>query len=157
MKIATSLAALLIMSLAGPVMAKETLVLMADQTQLLDLPGTPATVVIGNPSFADVTIQGKEVFLHGKAFGTTNIIIMDAAGTRMADFEVTVMKNGSFDVAMWKPLGRYSYVCAPDCETTFHVGDNTSAFDNWTSEAKVKLNLATGKTSSEAAPPPPAQ
>ncbi len=155
MKIATSLAAFLTFAMPVAGQAAETLTLLTDQTQLLALSGTPATVVVGNPSIADVTIQGNEVFLHGKAFGTTNIIIMDAAGTRLADFEVTVMKNGSHDVAMWKGGGRYSYVCAPDCEVTFHVGDHPPTFDNWTSQSKAKLNLATGKTSSEAEPPPP--
>ncbi len=157
MKIATSLAAFLTFAMPVAGQAAETLTLLTDQTQLLALSGTPATVVVGNPSIADVTIQGNEVFLHGKAFGTTNIIIMDAAGTRMADFEVTVMKGGSHDVAVYKAGSRYSYVCAPDCEATFHVGDNAGIFGLVTEQVKQKINLATGKTASEAEPAPSPQ
>ena len=157
MKIATILAALLILALAAPGNAAEPLILKTDQTQLLALSGTPATVVVGNPSIADVTIQGNEVFLHGRAFGTTNIIIMDAAGARLSDFEVTVMKDGSHDVAVYKAGSRFSYVCAPDCEATFHVGDNGPFFGMVTEEAKQKVNLATGKTASEAEQPPATQ
>lgn len=157
MKIATSLAAFLTLAMTVPGQAAESLTLLTDQTQLLALSGTPATVVVGNPSIADVTIQGNEVFLHGRAFGTTNIIIMDAAGTRLSDFEVTVMKGGSNDVAMYKAGSRFSYVCAPDCEATFQVGDNAGIFGLVTEQAKQKINLATGKTASEAEQPAPTQ
>lgn len=158
MKIHKSLAAVfLTFSLADISFAAEPLTLLTDRTQLLALSGNPATVVVGNPSIADVTIQGQQVFLHGRAFGTTNIIIMDAAGAILSDFEVTVMKGGSNDVAVWKAGSRYSYVCAPDCEATFHVGDNPGNFGTVTDQAKQKVNLATGKTASEVEQPAPAQ
>ena len=161
MKIAASLAALLTLVSTLPGEAAEQLILLTDRTQLLALSGTPATVVVGNPSIADVTIQGNEVFLHGRAFGTTNIIIMDAAGTRLSDVEVTVMKGGSNDVTVYKAGNRFSYVCAPGCEATFHVGDDAAFFSQVTGQAKQKVNLATGNTAVEAeqapppAPPPP--
>ena len=144
MKIATSLAAFLTFAMPVAGQAAETLTLLTDQTQLLALSGTPATVVVGNPSIADVTIQGNEVFLHGKAFGTTNIIIMDAAGTRMADFEVTVMKGGSHDVAVYKAGSRYSYVCAPDCEATFHVGDTIRVHQTIKEGDKSRIQIFEG-------------
>ena len=161
MKTAASLAAFLTLVSTLPGEAAEQLILLTDRTQLLALSGTPATVVVGNPSIADVTIQGNEVFLHGRAFGTTNIIIMDAAGTRLSDVEVTVMKGGSNDVTVYKAGNRFSYVCAPGCEATFHVGDDQAFFSQVTGQAKQKVNLATGNTAVEAeqapppAPPPP--
>jgi hypothetical protein len=145
------------LSPAGQAFAGEPLVLLTDQTQLLAVPRTPGTVVVGNPSIADVTIQGQQVFLHGRAFGTTNIMILDETGAEIADFEVTVQLGGSNNVALYKAGARYSYVCAPDCEATFQVGDAAALFNQVTDQAKQKTNLATGKTSKEASDAPKEQ
>ena len=130
--------------------AAEPLVLLTDQTQLLTLPRPAGTIVVGNPTFADVTVQGEQVFLHGRGFGTTNIIIMDEAGVKMADFEVTVAMGGSRNLALYKAGMRFSYVCAPGCEVTLQAGDP----NGWLSKEvaasfQVKTNLATGKTAEE--------
>ena len=131
--------------------AAEPLVLLTDQTQLLKLPRPPGTIVVGNPTFADVTVQGQLVFLHGRAFGTTNITIMDEAGAQMADFEVTVQMGGSNNLALYKSASRFSYVCAPNCEGTLQVGDNTTFFSVVSGEASTKTGLATGKTAEDTA------
>jgi hypothetical protein len=130
--------------------AAEPLVLLTDQTQLLTLPRPPGTIVVGNPTFADVTVQGQLVFLHGRAFGTTNIIIMDEAGAQMVDYEVTVQMGGSNNLAMYKAGQRYSYVCAPNCEGTLQVGDVTAFAGLLAGEIAIKTNLATGKTAQDA-------
>lgn len=135
--------------------AAEPLVLLTDQTQLLKLPRPAGIIVVGNPAFADVTVQGQLVFLHGRAFGTTNIIIMDEAGAEMENFEVTVQMGGSNNLALYKGgiTGgvRYSYVCAPNCEVTLQVGDPTDYMVKQNiAEIIAKSNLATGKTSEEA-------
>ncbi len=130
--------------------AAEPLVLLTDQTQLLSLPRPAGTIVVGNPTFADVTVQGQLIFLHGRAFGTTNIIIMDETGAKMADFEVTVQMGGSNNLAMYKAGQRFSYVCAPNCEGTLQVGDATAFMDQFAGQIAIKTNLATGKTAQEA-------
>jgi hypothetical protein len=131
--------------------AAEPLVLLTDQTQLLTLPRPAGTIVVGNPTFADVTVQGQLVFLHGRGFGTTNIIIMDEAGAQMADFEVTVQMGGSNNLAMYKAGQRFSYVCAPNCEGTLQVGDPVGWLGKEIAAAiMTKTNLATGKTAQEA-------
>ncbi|MGQ0484329.1 MAG: pilus assembly protein N-terminal domain-containing protein [Hyphomicrobiales bacterium] len=130
--------------------AAEPLVLLTDQTQILTLPRPAGTIVVGNPTFADVTVQGKRVFLHGRAFGTTNIIIMDESGSHMADYEVTVMMGGSKNLALYKGGSRYSYVCAPSCEATLQVGDPTDWLaQEIASGITTKTNLATGKAAVE--------
>jgi putative type II/III system pilus formation protein len=134
--------------------AAEPLVLLTDQTQILKLPRPPGTIVVGNPTFADVTVQDQLVYLHGRAFGTTNIIILDEAGDRMGDYEVTVQMGGSNNLALYKggPAGanRYSYVCAPNCEATLQVGDPSNFISEIAKEVMMKTSLATGKTAVEA-------
>jgi hypothetical protein len=129
--------------------AAEKLVIKADQSQVITLPATPGAVVVGNPSLADVTVAGNQLFVHGRLFGTTNVIVLDNDGNQSASFEVTVMRGGSDNLVVYKSASAFSYVCSPDCEMTFHVGDNISRFAGVTEEAKVKIQLATGNTGND--------
>jgi hypothetical protein len=133
--------------------AAEPLVLLTDQTQLLKLPRPAGTIVVGNPTFADVTVQGQLVFLHGRGFGTTNIIIMDEDGAEMENFEVTVQMGGSNNLALFKggsaPAYRFSFVCAPNCERTLQVGDENQYFGIVSGHINGKTALATGKTAED--------
>jgi hypothetical protein len=142
--IAAGIAASLSFAAAGAY-AVEQLVVKADQTQIITLPANPGMVVVGNPSMADATVAGNQVFVHGKLFGNTNIIILDVDGNQMAAFDVTVMRPAQSAMVVYKAGSAFSYVCAPDCEMTFHLGDNIGRFSGVTEEAKQKIQLATGK------------
>ena len=74
--------------------ATQELVIKTDQTQLISVSGTPGTVVIGNPSIADVTVHGNKLFVHGRAYGSTNLIILDENGNQLSALDITVMLGG---------------------------------------------------------------
>lgn len=158
-KFTTLVFGLTLATAAGGARAAEPITLFSDQSQIMTMARTPGTVVVGNPSIADVTIQGKQVFLHGKTYGTTNITILDEAGDQLALFEITVQLGGHNDVALFKAGALASYVCAPDCESSLHIGDEKDYYKNLVSQANAKIGLATGQKSGEATapPPPPAQ
>jgi hypothetical protein len=138
--------------------AAEGLVIKTDQTQLLNVSGNPGTAIIGNPSIADATVHGSKIFLHGRAFGATNIIILDQDGNQLAAFDVTVENRDSNNVALFKAGQRYSYDCAPTCQTAMQVGDEPIYTDTIIKMSQKKLDFATGKNSAEsAAAPAPAQ
>jgi Pilus formation protein N terminal region len=144
----------LLTTLAG---ASESLVIKSDQTQLLSVSGTPGAVVVGNPSIADATVHDDKIFLHGRAHGSTNLIILDQEGNQMAAFDITVQVGGTNNVAVFKAATRYSYTCAPLCEAAMQVGDDVPWTDDIIKLNGKKLDLATGKNSAESAPPPVAQ
>ena len=53
-----------------------------------------AEVIIGNPSIADVTIQGGNLLVvTGKTFGVTNIIALDAQRNVIQDQRVVVEQD----------------------------------------------------------------
>lgn len=153
MMIKTSLTAIFLCAAvvsANPAAAAEPLALLTDQTKVLAVPKTPGTIVVGNPSIADVTIQENNIFLHGRAFGVTNIILMDEAGVPMSEFEVTVTTGGSPHVAIYKGGNvRFSMVCAPFCEGELQQGDEKDWFKTLLSQTQGKVGLATGKTASD--------
>ncbi len=158
-KFATLVFGLTLAIVSGEANAAEPIILFSDQSQIITMARAPGTVVVGNPSIADVTMQGKQVFLHGKTYGTTNITILDEAGEQLAMFEVTVQLGGHNDVALFKAGTLASYVCAPDCESSLHIGDEKDYFKTLASQIGSKIGIATGQKSGEATapPPPPAQ
>ncbi len=143
---------------AGYACATEQLVLRTDQAKIIDVARSPSIVVVGNPSIADATIQGNRVFLHGRAYGTTNVIILDNDGAQLADFAVDVQQGGQNNVSLFKAGHLQTYVCATNCETMLHVGDNPNHYkDVVLNRTEEKINLATGQRTAEANEPPPAQ
>ncbi len=74
--------------LAGLVIAPnlalaEVVSVVLDQAKLMRLPDRVSTIVIGNPSIADGTLQaGGLLVVTGKGYGTTNMMILDSKAKR---------------------------------------------------------------------------
>jgi Pilus formation protein N terminal region len=119
--------------LAGTALALQTLVANAagisvgiDASAPVHLSREAASVVVGNPSIADVYIQnGKLVFLSGRSFGTTNLIALDAQGQEILNVPVTVTDARGKTVTLQRgAAGRISYACAGRCEPSVMPGDD---------------------------------
>jgi maltoporin len=134
---------------ATPTLAGEQLIVQTDKTQLISVSAEPGTVVVGNPSIADVTVNGKQIFVHGRSFGDTNLMILDAAGNQIANFDITVMHNNTNAIALYKAGVRTSYTCAPLCETTMQVGDAFDHTNTLISTNQTKAGFATSVKSSD--------
>jgi Flp pilus assembly secretin CpaC len=131
------------------------LLLQTDSSKLLTVSTNPGTVVIGNPAIADVTLNGKQIFIHGHAFGETNLMIMDTAGNQIANFDITVTDNANNTVTLYRGTARSSFSCAPSCGAVMMVGD--ANMDEVITQNGKKMMLATGKYTAEAVAPKPAQ
>ena len=69
----------------------EKIAVNVDQAKLVKLPGKVATIVVGNPMIADVTLQaGGIVVVTGKGYGATNFIALDRAGEVVVDRVIQV-------------------------------------------------------------------
>ncbi|MEQ1525007.1 MAG: hypothetical protein ABL936_27435, partial [Aestuariivirga sp.] len=95
--------------------------------------------------------------VHGRAYGSTNLIILDENGNQLSALEITVMLGGQNNLQMYKAGARYSYVCAPDCEGTLQSGDATGFFGEISKMDAKKSGAAQGKASTEQEAPPAAQ
>lgn len=136
--------------------AAQELIIKTDQTQLVSISGVPGAVVIGNPSIADATVHGNKIFIHGRAFGSTNLIILDENGNQLSALEITVQRGGENNLAIYKAGARYSYVCAPSCEATLQSGDLPDWFSDIARMDGRKSGAATGKTSADSEQAPAA-
>lgn len=166
MTIRNTLALAIALALAAPQALagnhkQQPLLLSANQTSLMTLQETPGTVVVGNPAIADVTVEGKQLLLHGRYYGTTNVMLLDKQGNLVNDFEVTVGDTSSTRVTLYRgAIQPFTYSCAGDCEFTLNQGDNRDHFQSVASEIAIISSYAKGEKASDGSgnvqQPPPA-
>jgi len=143
-------------ALVAPASAGQALVVETDHSQMIILPAIPGSTVVGNPTIADATIEGTRLFIHGRSFGTTNLLIMDMQGNQMGAFDVSVSHTTANAVALFRGPARISYNCAPFCEGEFQIGDDAGFSGMILEQTKKKIELATGtETAKSDAPPAP--
>ena len=147
------LAGLALMMNVGPVFAAQKLEVQVDKSRMLTISGVAGAIVVGNPSIADVTTNGDKVFVHGRNFGETNLLILDLQGKTIAEFDLITNHRNDPAVSVYKANGRFSYSCYPLCESDMQVGDNILYFKSLIEEAADKTEFATGSETSEAKAP----
>lgn len=113
---------------APPALATDEVLITvnANMARVLRINAPAATVIIGNPGIADVTIQDpRTLVLTGKSFGRTNMIVLDSAGEPIADTIVEVSQSKTDNVTVFMGMARTSMACAPDCQPVIMLGDDT--------------------------------
>jgi len=134
---------------AVPAAATEIAVSM-DQTSLVRLDRAAHTVVVGNPSIADASTQdGRTIFVQGKSFGVTNLIVLDAQGGEVMNARVVVQEAAGRQVTVWRGTARVTYACAPRCERTPVPGDAPEAFNDTNAQIAAKADLVHSAISGE--------
>ena len=112
---------------AGP--TDEPVAVVVDQAKIIKLPEKVATIVVGNPLIADVTLQpGGMVVVTGKGYGATNMIAMDRAGGVLADRSIQVEGPSDKLVTVYRGTQRESYSCTPVCQRRVTLGDGQDFF-----------------------------
>ncbi len=131
------------LALAAP--DPEKIAVNVDQAKLVRLPAKVATIVVGNPLIADVTLQsGGIVVVTGKGYGATNFIAMDRAGDILVDRLIQV--EGPMDqvVTVYRGVDRESYSCMPICQRRVTLGDGDTYFKATMDQAGSLSGQATG-------------
>jgi Flp pilus assembly secretin CpaC len=96
-----------------------------NMARILRINAPAATVIIGNPGVADVTIQDPQTLvLTGKSFGQTNLIVLDTLGNPVADTIVQVVQDQADVVTVYMGDARNSYACTPVCQPMVMLGDD---------------------------------
>ncbi|HEV7277226.1 MAG TPA: pilus assembly protein N-terminal domain-containing protein [Devosiaceae bacterium] len=123
---AACLLALLIAAAPVAVAAGEPITVKVNMARILRINSPAATVVIGNPGVADVTIQDPQTLvLTGKSYGQTNLIVLDDIGNPIADTLVEVVQAQADLVTVFMGDARTTLSCAPVCQPTIMLGDDT--------------------------------
>lgn len=108
-------AAILAVSGAAPAQSADVN-LGIDQSQRIGLRGSVASVIVGNPSIADVTVvDSNTLFIVGKGYGMTEIVAVDGVGRTLFQNKVTVTGGGSGSMRVWRGAQATDMVCAQSC------------------------------------------
>lgn len=119
------------------------LIVRYDQSQILRLPRPVSELIIGNPSIADVAIQGPDLLvITGKTFGVTNVIALDPDRNVIQDQRVVVQRDEQRLVNLHKGAVRQSYTCSPNCQPTLTIGDDPVYFEQITKHASAKTKFS---------------
>lgn len=121
--------ALLCAALASTTAAAEgdPISVKVNMARILRINAPAATVIIGNPGVADVTIQDPQTLvLTGKSYGQTNLIVLDNLGNPIADTLVEVIQAQADLVTVYMGNARTTLTCSPTCQPTIMLGDDPS-------------------------------
>ena len=114
---------------ACPVRADDTVVVHLDEARVIKLPDRAATVVVGNPLIADLSVQpGGLAVITGKSYGATNFLIMDKSGAVLTEHTVEVQGPTDKIVVVYRGINRATYSCTPECAARVTLADQTEFF-----------------------------
>ena len=120
-----------------------------DQAKLVKLPSRVATIVVGNPLIADVTLQnGGILVVTGKGYGATNFIAMDRTGEVLVDRQIQVEGPTEELVTVYRGVDRETYSCTPVCQRRITLGDGGDYFKATMDQAGSLSSTATGQAAS---------
>jgi hypothetical protein len=123
-----------------------------DEVHTLTFRTPVATVYVGNPSIADVTmIDARHAFVQGKGYGRTNIMALNRDNVMVFNTHVTVTGgNGGGTVTLNRGAQRVTLNCGGGrCETTPMPGDGKDSNDA-IAQLTVHQNNARGVAMAEA-------
>lgn len=131
----------------GQTLPPATVMVVVDQARVMPLPQNVATVVIGNPSIADATIQnGSLMVVTGRGYGLTNVMLLDKLGQTVAEHLVRVVGQREGTVTVFRAGARMTYSCAPRCESILVVGDSSEYFEMLSKQSEEHDKLSSGST-----------
>ncbi len=123
----SALALLLLVASTGPALA-ESLTVPIDHSTRLSIGGSAASVVVGNPQVADVTVvDSHTVFISGRGYGETDVVVLDSAGRTVYSGEVLVGSPNNGRVSVYRGAARTDMACAPGCEVSFRSATKGSS------------------------------
>ena len=99
------------------------------KTVPVELNGAASSIVIGNKNIADVAVHNEGLlFITGKSYGTTNLMVYDKAGRQIFNSDVMVTTNSSNLVTINRAGQSFTYDCAPNCRAVLSIGDSPDHF-----------------------------
>lgn len=109
-----------------------------DHSKIMQVKGTVADVILGNPSIAEVSIlHSNMIVLTGKTNGKTNLIVSSASGSTLMDTVIFVSQSHNKAVHINLAGKKQSYTCNPRCESTLTTSDSLEYFEKIQKQAVI--------------------
>lgn len=99
-----SLQAIATLALAGDALAQDVINVVWRKAQFLPINGDPTSIIIGDPSVTDISIEGPGKFLiFGRTPGETSLMVLGANGEVLIDAAVVVTPENDRHVSIISP------------------------------------------------------
>lgn len=143
--LAKTLALALVTALAAGTAAAGKLSVEANTTIPVRLNGAAASVVLGNKNIADVAVHDEHlIFVTGKTYGTTNLLVFNKAGQQIYAAELAVSSKTANQVTVNRSGQNFTYNCAPNCRDVLAPGDEDTYFEKVSKQQQELQRLTEG-------------
>lgn len=133
------------LTVLAPAAAADPFKVKVDQTVTLKLASAANSVVVGNATVADVSVHdARTLLVTGKAFGSTNITVLDRAGNKIYENQLVVGGEDDTGLTIVRGSDTYSYSCVDKCRGTPMVGDEPRHFQEVMNTIAAKQQTAKG-------------
>ena len=87
-----------------------------DRVQRIQLRGAASSVIVANPDVADVTVvDASTLFITGRGFGSTELVVVDAIGRTLFQTVVNVTAPAEGHVRVWRGGQSVDMACGASC------------------------------------------
>lgn len=116
------LAATILAAACASATAGKGISVQVNQARIVKLARPADTIVVGNPKIADASVQDSmTIVLTGKGFGATNLVVLDEAGQPIIDEQVSVSRDTTDSVRVFRRARIETLHCSPVCETAYQT------------------------------------
>lgn len=106
-------------AIASPALASPSTSVAIDHTTRINLRGAAASVIVGNPAVADVTVvDERTLFLSGRGYGVTQVVVLDPLGRTIWSGDVVVTAPTEGAVTVYRGAQATEMACASACSTS---------------------------------------
>lgn len=93
-----------------------------DRSARVQLRGAAASVIVGNPQIADVSmVDANTLFIVGKGYGVTEVVAVDGAGRTLFQREIVVSGGSTGSVRVWRGAQATEMTCGASCAPSIRV------------------------------------
>jgi hypothetical protein len=118
------------------------LVILNDHMRRVRLERDAGTILVGNPTIADVTVLGKDtIFVSARSIGATNIIVLDEDNNEIRTFEVFVREPTTKRVVLRNAGLPENYQCAPNCLRALTQSDSPASHSTTAGVIQTDIGL----------------
>lgn len=141
-----AVAALSLSCFAAQAFAVPTFTVTIDQARPLNLSAPAAGIVVGNPSIVGVSLQNDRLlFLTGRSYGITNLIVVGANGRPIYEARVSVAPDDAdTTVTVTRGFSTVRHNCNPICRKTPDISDDPAVFDQVSKQSSDHAGQASG-------------
>ena len=108
---------------SATVASAQSLNVEIDRSARVALTGSAASVIVGNPAIADVTVvDANTLFVTGKGYGVTEVIAVDGVGRTIFQGEIVVTGGSTGSVRVWRGAQATEMACAASCAPSIRNG-----------------------------------